>query len=129
VNLGSRLESLSKRYGVGIVVSESVVAACPEIQFRPLDRIRVKGKQEAVRIYQPLSPAEAVAAADTLPRWNEALAAYAAQDWATLEARLNELQAAADNPKLIGIYRERMAVYRQSPPPEDWDGVYAYETK
>ena len=55
VNLGSRLEGITKQYGVGILVGEdSWQKCCEDIEFRELDRVRVKGKAEPVGIYEPL---------------------------------------------------------------------------
>ena len=54
VNLGSRLESLTKFYGISILVSEQTQKACEGIVFRYIDNVRVKGKHEAIRIYEPL---------------------------------------------------------------------------
>jgi len=52
VNLGSRLESASKIYGTDIVLSEYTYEPCADrIWSRELDRIRVKGKHQPVRIY------------------------------------------------------------------------------
>ena len=57
VNLGSRLEGLSKIYGVDIVVSESTRKLAPDFAWQELDRVRVKGKEQAVSIFWPLAPA------------------------------------------------------------------------
>lgn len=59
VNLGSRLESLTKKYKVHILVSENTVNKYvqnggPKIIFRLLDEIVVKGKTQPIKIYQPL---------------------------------------------------------------------------
>ncbi len=54
VNLASRLESVTKEYGVPVIVSEATRTLTPDIEYRMLDRITVKGKQEAVTIYTPL---------------------------------------------------------------------------
>jgi len=51
VNLGSRLEGLTKYYGVGILVSEETKSQCPDIAFRYIDNVRVKGKQDSIKIY------------------------------------------------------------------------------
>ncbi|APX92421.1 adenylate/guanylate cyclase domain-containing protein [Halomonas sp. 1513] len=56
VNLGSRLEGLTKEYGVDLIVSESVVARAPKWAFRRLDRVRVKGREQPLCIYEPLGP-------------------------------------------------------------------------
>jgi adenylate cyclase len=54
VNLGSRLQDLTRRYGVDILVSEATVAATNEVRFRAVDHVRVKGRSEPVTVYEPL---------------------------------------------------------------------------
>jgi adenylate cyclase len=57
VNLASRLESLTKFYGVGILITENLYRSTKQFfHFREIDKIRVKGKKRASRIFQPLSP-------------------------------------------------------------------------
>ena len=58
VNLGSRLEGLSKTYGLDIVVSESTRKLAPEFAWQELDRVRVKGKEQAVAIFWPVAPVQ-----------------------------------------------------------------------
>src|SRR4029079_17685135 len=83
VNLGSRLEGLSKVYGVDIVVSESSRKLAAEFAWQELDRVRVKGKEQAVAIYWPLAPADRLEKAhqDELKTWASFLKAYRAQEW------------------------------------------------
>lgn len=54
VNLGARLEALTRRYGLPILVSEATQAAADEFEFQEIDRTHVKGKAEPVRVYRPL---------------------------------------------------------------------------
>lgn len=131
VNLGSRLEGVSKQYGVGIVVSESTSAAAEGILFRELDLVRVKGRDRPLRIFEPLGPEGAQTARQVheLGVYNEALAYYRTRDWKRAEQRFTELLAAhADNP-LFALYRSRVRFFRENPPPERWDGVFTHDTK
>ena len=121
VNLGSRLEGVTKAYGVGIIVSEVTRKAVSAIVFRELDRIRVKGKDEPIGIF--------AAKLDELKLWHQALKAYRAQQWDQAELQLFNLQRLAPGVKLYGIFNERIARYRQSPPPEDWGGVMNFTEK
>ena len=57
VNLGARLEGITKVYGVGIAVGEATRAAAPDFVYRELDRVRVKGKQEAGGDFRAALPA------------------------------------------------------------------------
>ncbi|MDF2446094.1 MAG: putative transrane sensor domain protein [Moraxellaceae bacterium] len=130
VNLGSRLEGLSKNYGVTIVVSESTRNAVADYAYRTLDCVRVKGKLEPVRIYEPVGPADALdpATRADLEEWDAILAAYCHQQWDEADARLRALIARDDRP-LYRLYAERIAQFRLAPPPAPWDGVYTYTTK
>jgi adenylate cyclase len=56
VNLAARLEKLTKHYGTGIIVGENTRRAAAEFEFRQLDLVTVKGKNNPVTIYEPLGP-------------------------------------------------------------------------
>jgi adenylate cyclase len=124
VNLGSRLEGLTKIYGVGIIASERTVQLAPDLRFRELDRVRVKGKQEPVGIYEPIAAADLAAAS----RFAEALACYRSRDWQRAETLITELDVAAPH-LLYKLYLERIRHFRAAPPPSGWDGVFTFEAK
>ena len=94
VNLGSRLEGLSKAYGVDIVVSESTRKLAPDFAWQELDKVRVKGKEQAVAIFWPVAPVERLPKeqADELRTWASVLKAYRAQDWDQCDVQLLNLQ-------------------------------------
>jgi adenylate cyclase len=131
VNLGSRLEGLTKGYNVWLIVSESTKDAVPEYAYRELDRVRVKGKDKPVVIYQPLCLKE-----DLDSRWKaelklyrEALRLYRAQEWDTAEMNLLNLQSNSRSPGLYKVYVERVGQYRETPPGSNWDGVFTHTVK
>ena len=131
VNLGSRLEGITKVYGVGIAVGQATRAAAPEFSYRELDLVRVKGKNEPVAIFEPVALLQDIDQATELElaRWHAALAAVRAQRWDEAETLLAELQALAPQRGLYRLYSERVAHYRTQPPGEQWDGVTTFETK
>ena len=131
VNLGARLEGITKVYGVGIAVGAATRAQAPEFVYRELDLVRVKGKNEPVAIFEPLGkPAELPAAVlDELRDWDQALALVRARQWSDAETLIGRLQAAHPARGLYALYLERIAVWRTQPPGEDWDGVTNFETK
>ncbi|MCA1977642.1 MAG: adenylate/guanylate cyclase domain-containing protein [Thiobacillus sp.] len=130
VNLGSRLEGITKQYGVGILVTQATVEADPQHVFMKIDDVRVKGKEKPVAIYEPLGSKDALdasvrqAAAD----FEAAYARYQKQDWDAAEAALAALNARAPR-TLYDVYLNRIAHFRAAPPPEGWDGVFVYTTK
>lgn len=130
VNLGSRLEGLTKQYGVQVIVSAGTQAAAQGMVFRELDRVRVKGKREPVAIFEPLGSVEQVTeqARAAALRLAEALAAYRAGDWDRAESLLCALDAAGPH-RLYQLYLQRIRHFRSAPPPADWDGVFVFETK
>ena len=130
VNLGSRLEGITKQYGVGILVTQPTVEADPVHAFMKIDDVRVKGKETPVAIYEPLG---VKAGLDETLKKNAAdfeavFASYQKQDWDTAESALRALNERTPR-KLYDIYLERIAHFRAAPPPADWDGVFVYTTK
>ena len=131
VNLGARLEGITKQYGVGIIVGETTRNLLQTaFVFRELDRVRVKGKVEPIGIYQPLGVAEEVGkeVIEELSLWHQALRYYRAQDWERAETALLSLTRKTPC-YLYELYTQRIEVLRQQPPGEDWDGVTTFETK
>lgn len=131
VNLGSRLEGITKQYGVGIIVGEETREQLGDaFVLRELDRVRVKGKAEPVGIYEPLGRAGDLASPENadLETWRIVLHAYRSQDWDKAESLLAEL-ARKQPHYLYDLYAKRIHHHRQNPPGSDWDGVTTFETK
>jgi adenylate cyclase len=130
VNLGSRIEGLTKEYGVQVAVSEATARAVPDFVYRPLDLVRVKGKLEPVAIFEPLGPRATVPEADARAAsiFGQALELYRQQAWDQAEALLLELDRSAHH-KLYTLYVDRIRQFRSTPPPSPWDGVFTFTTK
>jgi adenylate cyclase len=130
VNLSSRLESITKVYGVGILAGAATRAAAPEYAWRELDVVRVKGKNEPAPIYQPIGLADALSDAqqEQLARWHRALQSVRAQQWDEAEREILALQR-QDADGLYALYLHRIAIFRRDPPAPGWDGVTTFETK
>ena len=132
VNLGSRIEGLTKNYGVDIIVSEYVKAQVPDMLYRELDTVRVKGKDVAVTIYEPLGKLSQVDAAQLkqLDLYAQALKSYKKQDWAAAEKQFKQLdENNLQSHTLHALYLARIKQFKQIPPPKNWDGIFTYETK
>ncbi|MGA7984772.1 MAG: adenylate/guanylate cyclase domain-containing protein [Burkholderiales bacterium] len=131
VNLGSRLEGITKQYGVGILVGEDTRKAVKDIVFREVDRVRVKGKDEAVAIFEPLGLEGEVdkSTHDEIRLWNQCLRHYRSQDWDQAEVALLNLQRMRPDCQLYQAYVERIGHYRREPPEAGWDGVTKFATK
>ena len=131
VNLGSRLEGLSKIYGIDIVVSESARKMAPDFGWQELDKVRVKGKEQAVAIFWPVAPANRMGA-DTeseLKAWATFLRAYRAQDWDQCDLLMLNLLRMNAKKYLYHLYSDRVASMRLLPYDLEWDGATNFETK
>ena len=131
VNLGARLESLTRHYGVHIIISEYTRDAVDGFVFRELDRVRVKGKDEPVVIFEPICKLANVSQSmqRQLDEYNEALELYRQQHWDT--ARQIFLQLHDEDPDflLYKVYLDRINDFRFNPPGENWDGVFTHSVK
>ncbi len=131
VNLGSRLEGLTKQYGVSMIVSEFTAAAVPEFAYIQLDCVQVKGKLEPVVILQPLCRVEQLTdlQKSQLEKHSHAIEAYCHQDWEKAKKLFAELITEESDRLIYKIYLERISIFEKNPPPEDWDGVFTHTSK
>jgi adenylate cyclase len=131
VNLGSRLEGLTKYYGVQLIVSETTAAGLEGIVLRRLDRVKVKGKNEPVTIYEPAGLSASVPAAveQEIEQGDAALDDYFAGDWERARAAFQALQAAEPQRKLYSLYLERIDHLQARGVAAGWDGVFEHTTK
>jgi adenylate cyclase len=134
VNLGSRLESITKFYGADILVGERTAELCPEILFSFIDRIQVKGKDEPIAVYRPLGLKAAIEP-ELLQELQEEVAGffrayelYRQQEWSEALLSLEALKARYNNP-LYELYIDRIISLRHQDLPSDWDGVFRHTTK
>ena len=132
VNLSSRLEGANKYYGTLILLGpRTFELAAPDIEAREVDLLRVKGKHEPVRVYELLARKGGLESeqAAVVRAYRDGLEAYKRRDF---QAAVESFEAAlslkpSDGPSLV--YLERSRAYVRTPPPADWDGVYALHDK
>jgi adenylate cyclase len=131
VNLGSRLEGLTKFYGVKLLIGEETHHTLEGILCRLVDKVKVKGKDHAVRAYEPLcNMAEATPQLLVeVSQYHAALDSYFSQRWDEAQERFEALHANAPHALLYGIYLERIADLRALDLPPDWDGSFQHLSK
>jgi len=133
VNLASRLESACKQYGARILISELTYKRLKgTYRVREADKVVVKGKTEAVTIYEVLD----YHTAETFPHVSEVLQHYRAaldhyrrQEWDKCLGLLREALNLNPDDKLSQIYVERAEFMKANPPGETWDGVWVLKSK
>ena len=135
VNLASRIEALTRVYGVDIVLGQATQEAIgTRLPLVEVDRARVKGKQQAVTLFTPVSQAHANDSrfAEEVRLWNLALAHYRRQDAKQALTSLAALRDGFGSSALGGLYAqlgERIARWSLQPEPPDWDGTRTFDSK
>jgi adenylate cyclase len=131
VNLASRLESLTKRYLVPIVVGSRTREQVTGIVWRELDKVRVKGKTLAERIYEPLGREGEVSSADRtqLVRWHDALQDYRERRFNRANAAFEVLSNTQGYERLAAIHLGYVRTLLANPPGDDWDAAFTLYDK
>ncbi|WP_341887761.1 adenylate/guanylate cyclase domain-containing protein [Variovorax sp. YR752] len=135
VNLASRIEALTRVYGVDIVVGESTRAAIGErLPLIEVDRVRVKGKQQAVTLFTPLpaDPPRREQIAEEVRLWQLALTHYRQQDAEQALTSLEALRNSFGESPFSALYSqlgERIARWSSHPEPPGWDGTRTFDSK
>ena len=131
VNLASRLEALTRVYGVGVIVGEVTRNLVRDGVFRELDRVKVKGKDEPVTIYEAVGFEGTVSeqVLSEIKLWHQCLKQYRAQEWDQAEMSLLNLTRMKPDHQLYKEFWERLMQMRAAPPGPGWDGVMAFKTK
>jgi adenylate cyclase len=131
VNVASRLEGRTKYYGVGCLVGEATRSLVEDVVFKEIDKIKVKGKQEALSIYEPIGVESEVDknALDEVRLWHQTLRLYRSRQWDQVEVNLLNLLRANPGCGLYELYAERVTHHRRVPLPQDWDGVTVFDEK
>jgi adenylate cyclase len=129
VNLASRVEGLTKGYGVSILVTETVQREAADLAYLEVDRVGVVGRAEPITVYALMGDAALAtsqAFRDLSDNHDRMLAAYRNVDLDGAAAALEEVRALAPRQAagLYDLYAERIAAFRTDPPPAGWDGVY-----
>ncbi|MDT8386581.1 MAG: adenylate/guanylate cyclase domain-containing protein [Thiogranum sp.] len=126
VNLASRLEGLTKFYGVSLVVGEQTRAQASGFVYRRLDRVRVKGKRSAETVYEPVCRTGELtdALSHELAAHDAAMELFWQRHWDQASVAFGRLAAQHPDRRLYALYLQRIDELRARDLPDDWDGVY-----
>jgi adenylate cyclase len=130
VNVASRIEGMTKIYGVPIAMGHDLAAHLRDFALIELDLVRVVGRDMPERLFALVGPPALAGVAgfrELRAAQDAMLACYRAMDWDGAEAALEKLRPAATRfgyGRLADLYAARIAACRQSPPEAGWDGVY-----
>lgn len=127
INLGSRLEGLTKQYGVRIIISEATYAQVKnEFAARKLDLVSVKGRTKPIFIYELICAKKELTKKqeDAIRHYESGLNFYFARKW---DSAIKEFLKVNDKPSEEFIQRCRN--FKKSPPQNGWDGTWVMKTK
>jgi adenylate cyclase len=131
VNLASRLEGITKTYRISVVIAEGTYEqVASQFTCRELDRIAVKGKSHAVKIYELMGTASERAKFEPLlGPFDRAMTAYLRQDWREAAGRFGELLGSYPEDGPTQVFLQRALEFMENAPEPDWNGVYVMKTK
>jgi adenylate cyclase len=144
-NLAARCESGAKSFGVCTMVTEATMLEAERFGdrcvFRYLDRIVVKGRTEAVNVYEIMGLNEDLTARDWRCKelFEQGIECYRRQDWEraielfgqSMEFESNQIGPEDPTAQISpsSVYLDRCRRMQNDPPGKDWNGVYVMETK
>lgn len=135
VNLAARLEGLTKVYGGSIIITEDTLIKLndpSQYQFRFLDFVKVKGKKQAICIFEIMDGEPGKIKnlkISTKEDYNKALQAYKKKEFKKALKLLKSIEIVNPKDKTIKIYLERCSNYLEKGVPEFWDGVESFDLK
>jgi adenylate cyclase len=133
VNLSSRLEGVTKEYGCDIILSEFTYQLCRDrIWARELDKIRVKGKHQAVNIYELIGDRHTSLDTNTqefLSLYEAGRTAYLLRDFQQAIVSFQAAKRIRPKDQAVNIHLERAINYLKQPPPDSWEGIWSIITK
>jgi PAS domain S-box-containing protein len=127
VNIAARLETASKEYGTGLLVSETTRRmAGPDLAFREVDSISLRGRAQPERVFELLGPTDEIEAwrRRLAATYEEALTAYRARNWAAARAGFDACLAIAPRDGPSTLMRARISFSEPLMPAGTWDGVW-----
>ncbi len=133
VNLASRLEGQSKTYGINIIIGEDTAKNISDFALVELDLIAVKGRSAAVTVYGLLGDPD-TAKDEIFQKEKQTVEAmlrhYKAQEWDRCEEYAQQLSSLSPRfVTLANLYQQRIKVFRDNPPGDQWDGIYRATSK
>jgi len=131
VNLAARLENLTKRYQVPLVIGQQTRELASGLVYRELDKVRVRGKSVAVHIFQPLAQENELSTVELelLARHHAAIDAFRNRHWACAKNEFDKLKLAAGYARISEIYLGYIQQLEIDPPEADWDGSFTLYDK
>jgi adenylate cyclase len=129
VNVASRLEGANKYYGTAIMASETTMAQTGDaFAWRELDAIRVLGRGEAIKVFEPLADngAESADQAKIAAAYAEGLSCWRARDFTKAADAFGQM---AETDPASALFATRAQAFTANPPPPDWTPVNTLEGK
>ena len=136
VNLASRLEGMTKQYGIRIAISSVALDRLGEdikrYQLRPVDTVRVMGRQQSVTVFDVLDgdPEDLqVIKMAVMDRYKQGVDYFHNQQWMLAHEVFSEVAEQLPNDRLLQVYQQRCQDLLQRAPSADWDGVHDLSEK
>ncbi|MEI7907456.1 MAG: adenylate/guanylate cyclase domain-containing protein, partial [Bacteroidota bacterium] len=126
-------EGVNKEYGTRLLMSEYTYRKVHDrVLSREMDLVVVMGKSEPVRIYELIALADEVQTDATkkfLQFYHEGLEAYKKRAWKSAIDQFQQALSIRRDDVVSNLYIQRATLFNDSPPPDDWNGVFVMTKK
>ena len=132
VNLAARLEGVNKQYGTWVLTSEyTQTAAGDGFLFRKLDRVRVVGINTPVRLFEVVDQKNESSAQtrEAVEIFHSGIDYFETKDWERAKKSFNQVLKILPEDGPAVTFLKRTETYIQTPPPDNWDGVFNLTSK
>jgi adenylate cyclase len=135
VNVASRIESLTKKYHTGIIISDTTykkVMNREDLKLRELDSVRVKGRSRPIVLYEcyAVDNSSNIALKDrSLTEYMQGITFYKLRQFKEAQSSFESVLRIYPDDSIAKMYIERCMYFSMNPPPEDWDGVFSFSEK
>ncbi|MEE9309200.1 MAG: adenylate/guanylate cyclase domain-containing protein [Spirochaetia bacterium] len=132
VNLAARLEGVNKQYGTWVLISEETYnTGGNEFTVRQMDRVRVVGIQEPVRLYELIDEKSATDAntLEAIELFHKGLELFESRQWDAAAAQFRKVQKILPGDGPSGVFIKRCQGFKKNPPAASWDGVFKLPEK
>ncbi len=127
VNLAARLEGVNKQYGTWLLLSEATrIEAGEEFAFRMMDRVRVVGITQPVRLFELVDETTELAPEmkELLDAFHEGIDRFEERDWTGAQKYFGETLKIRPDDGPGTFYQKRCKEFIRKPPPDNWDGAF-----
>jgi len=117
VNIAAKIQSLTRNYGVDILMASQTATELKSFEFRAIDCVKFTGRRQVIELFEPISKTASLTPDEVteLSEWREMLALYKEEKWPLALVKLRLLTSSYPTCFLYALYQRRVEAFIQEP--------------